>query len=116
MLFALAIAARIVRATWVGAAIALRLGSRSTGLRWVFGELRPFYWPLALAEGALRWAAEGEVSPRIALLAAVDVVLWWRLRNAGGGDDRWRKRLDALGQRVVRSVHRLRVVPAGAGA
>lgn len=78
----------------------------------VFHELRPFFWPASIGGfvAAFGWSD----SPLFgAVLLGVHLVAWLWLRNADR-DNRWLRRARAFGQRVVRSVHRLRVVPAPA--
>lgn len=84
-------------------------------IRAIYHEVKPAYLPLLVGAHVtnLLWVRQFRWSDLVA--TAVGAAIYWWLRNVDT-DDRWKRRARALGQLVVRSVHRLRVVPATAGA
>jgi hypothetical protein len=97
---------------WVFAAIAMKSGLRVPLVRFLYHELKPFYWPCVTA---LFWAqfAHGHVGFWDAFGVAGAIVNWLFYRNIDDDDDRWKRRRRKVAERIAAIGGRLTVVPAG---
>lgn len=108
-----------VHSAWVYSAVYLTLGRsfgwpRPAWVRWFFHETRPFYLPAVLVEIG-DWSLRGTLLGWNTLAAAVALAAWWWFKDADE-DDRWRRRLRKVAEKIARAGARLVVVPAGGDA
>jgi hypothetical protein len=80
----------------------------------VFHELRPFYLPAVAAQFAADTLLSNPSLGWRVLLAALNLLNWFLLKDAGGDDDRWKRRKAKLAEKVSQVGGRLVVEPAGA--
>lgn len=83
-------------------------------LRFMFCELKPFYLP-ALAAYPMLLVLHGGRPTSLwdAMFIGFAVINWFSYRNDDDDDDRWKRRLRKVAERIERSGARLVVVPAG---
>jgi hypothetical protein len=106
--------ASLVILAWVNSGFMLRFGLTAPRVRFVYHELRPWYWP-AVVLGYLcevvRWHQPFDSLNLMAL--GVHAVSWFLFKDAGGDDDdRWKRRRRRLVERVSEFGGRLTAVPA----
>ncbi len=80
----------------------------------VFFEMRPFVPALLTARYVCAAVTDGvdNIGWRIAFLA-LDIAVYLMARREKDDDDRWKKRLEALSDKVSDLGHRLVVIPGG---
>lgn len=93
-----------------GLTLLARLGGDT--VRGLFTELRPLYLPLVAAHYVLATVDSGDpFNAAVLFFTAVRVVAWFALKDAGGPDDRWRRRRRKVAAMVSRVGSRLTVAP-----
>ena len=103
---------------WLFAAVFLTIAKwipTRTPPRWVaavYHELRPFYLP-AVAVGFLADSVLNDPNLTWRLITlGVNLFNWVQYKDAGDGDDRWKRRKAKLVEKVAEVGGRLTVVPA----
>jgi hypothetical protein len=86
---------------------------RPTFLRFLYHELKPFYLPALAAYPVLLVLHGGDVTVGELVYVGFSVLNWFVFKDGVDDDDRWKRRLRKLAERIERSGSRLVVVPAG---